>query len=106
MSFKITGLKEAQQKLKELSDNAKKLDGQSVPLSEVLTDAFVSENSSFISFDKLIEASGFKVESQTDFEAIPDKEWDEFILANTRFENWQEMIDAAGLLHAKKQLGF
>lgn len=106
MSFKIEGLKEAQKKLKDLSDKANKLDGQSVPLSDVLTDAFVSKNSSFVSFDKLIEASGFKVESQADFEAIPDKKWDEFILINTSFENWQGMINAAGVIYAKNQLGF
>ncbi len=105
MSFEITGLKEAQQKLKELSNNIENLNGQSVPFSTIFTDTFVGDNSSFFSFDKLMQASGFEAESQEDFEAIPDKEWNEFILANTSFENWQEMVDTAGAIYAKKQLG-
>jgi|GEM_PF-3790394 len=47
MSFEIKGLKEAQEKLKNLSEGAEQLDGQSVALSEVLTDAFIQNNSSY-----------------------------------------------------------
>jgi hypothetical protein len=106
MSFEATGLKEGQQKLEELSNYAEKLNGQAVSFSEIFTDTFLSENTAFANFDELIEASGFKVESQKDFEAIPDQEWDEFILTNTNFENWQEMLDVAGLVYAQKKFSF
>ena len=105
MSFEIKGLKEAQDKLKKLADDAEKLDGQSVPLSEVLTDEFVQKNSPFDSLDNLIKASGYTVESQEDLEAIPDEEWDRFISENTDFDSWQEMIDSAGAIYAKNKLG-
>jgi hypothetical protein len=105
MSFEIKGLKEAQDRLKKLADDAEELDGQSVPLSEVLTDEFVHTNSPFDSLDNLIKASGYTVESQEDFEAIPDEEWDRFISDNTSFDSWQEMIDSAGAIYAKNKLG-
>ena len=106
MGFKVTDLEEAEQRFEELSNYAEKLNGQSVSFSDIFTETFLSENSAFTNFDKLIEASGFKVESQEDFEAIPDHEWDEFILENTNFENWQEMLDVAGLFYARKKFSF
>lgn len=105
MSFEIKGLKEAQEKLKKLSEDAEQLDGQSVALSDVLTDAFIQNSSSFDSLDDLIKASGFTVESQADFEAIPDDEWDDFISKNTNFDSWQEMINSAGAIYARSKLG-
>ena len=71
-------------------------DGQcDVPLSELLNDSFVSHHSSFSSLDELMEASEFKIESQEDFEAIPDNEWDEFIKRNTSFNSWIDMLNDA-----------
>jgi len=105
MSFEIKGLKEAQEKLKKLSEDAEQLDGQSVALSEVLTDVFIQNNSSCDSLDDLIKASGFTVESQADFEAIPDDEWDDFISKITNFDSWQEMINSAGAIYARSKLG-
>lgn len=106
MSSKMTDFEKAQQTLEELSNNADKLNGQSVPFSEIFTESFLIEHSSFTSFDQLIAASGFSVKSQKCFEAIPDDEWDEFILINTRFDSWQEMIDVAGLCYARNKYSF
>ncbi len=105
MSFEIKGLKDAQERLNKLSEGVERLDGQTVPLAEVLTDSFIQENSSFDSLDSLIEASGFTVESQTDFEAIPDDEWNNFISKNTSFDSWQDMINNAGAIYARNKLG-
>lgn len=105
MSIEIKGLKEAQEKLQKLSKDAEKLDGQSVSLTDVMTDSFISENSSFGSFNELLETSGFKVEPQEDFAAIPDAEWDAFIDEKTSFSNWEEMKNSAGAMYARKQLG-
>jgi len=44
----------------------------------------------------MFERSGFKVESQEDFAAIPDEAWDDFICTNTSYFNWREMLQAAG----------
>jgi hypothetical protein len=52
----------------------------------------------------MFERSGFKVESQEDFAAIPDEPWDDFIRSNTSFFNWREMLQAAGAAWAKSKL--
>ena len=52
------------------------------------------------------KASGFRIESQEDFNAIPGSDWDAFIRANTSFSNWKEMLQATAAAWTKKQLGF
>lgn len=54
----------------------------------------------------MFDASGFKVESQEDFAAIPDVEWNEFIRSISSFSDWQTMLGEAGATWAAKKLGF
>lgn len=103
---KIEGLDKLQNHLKSLSKKAKELDGeQSIPISELLTEGFVSEHTKFQTADQLFEASGFKVETQEDFANIPDAEWDKYIRANSSFEDWQAMLSAAAQVWTIKKLG-
>lgn len=104
--FKIEGLDELQQKLDELVNNAEELDGEHhIPISELLTGDFVSQHTSFSSADEMFEASGFKIQTQEDFAAIPDVEWDTFIRSISSFDDWQSMLGAAGQAWAKRRLG-
>lgn len=106
MLMKFKGLKELERKLNDLSSRAKKLDGEhNVPITELLTPSFLARCSRFQSASELFEASGFKVESQEDFAAIPDDQWDKFIRENTIYSNWQEMLKAAVAAWVKKELG-
>lgn len=91
----------------DIAKRAKELDGkqQAVPLSELLNDNFISEHSTFASFDELLKASPFKVETKEDFEAIPDTDWDTYIAANTSFESWEEMQQQAANAFLLKKIG-
>jgi len=104
MSFEIKGLKELQNKLDTLAKNTDSIDGQSVPLTEILTADFVASSSRFASAQELFDASGFSLNSPEDFKMIPDDEWDEFISKNTSYQNWSEMRDAAIKQWVKGQL--
>lgn len=105
--MKIKGLDEFSRKLNDLAKKAEALDGQhSVPVNELLTPSFISKHTRFSSAEEMFEASGFKVESQEDFAAIPDAEWDEYIRSVSSFANWQEMLGAATKEWAAKKLGF
>ncbi len=107
MGMKITGLDELQRKLQDLSRKAEAVGGEhSVPITELLTPTFLAGCTLFNSADELFEKSGFKVESQADFDAIPNDVWDEFIRGNTSFPSWKEMLQAAGANWAKEKLGF
>ncbi len=110
MSMKITGLDELTRKLKSLERKAKALDGtHQVPLSDLLSVSFLGRYTKFASFsefeDKILE-NGFSIETQQDFENLPESEWNLFIARYTHFSSWDELIQKAGAEWAKKQLGF
>ena len=75
-------------------------------MTELLTPSFLAGCTLFNSADELFEKSGYKIESQEDFNAIPDEPWDEFIRNNTSFSSWKEMLEAATAAWAKGKLGF
>jgi hypothetical protein len=105
--FEMKGFDEVQRRLDDTAKRAAELDGkqQEVQLSELLNDDFIAEHSSFPSFDELLAASPFKVETKEDFEAIPDAEWNTYIAANTSFESWEEMQHKAAGKYLIKQIG-
>jgi len=102
--IKIKGLDKAQRELKKLQSELEKMEGTHIiPMEEVLNPDFMIRFTNFSSFDDLIEKSGYTVETEEDFERIPDKEWDEFISANTQFLSWQDMLDLAGKEYFQQQ---
>lgn len=103
--LKITGLDEAIKKLNDLKKKANSMNGQSVPIEEILTSAFLTQHTPFGSATEMYEASGFKIETKEDFEAVPDDEWDAFVRSVSGFDNWQAMLGAASKEWATKQLG-
>lgn len=106
MSLKVTGLDELQKELKRMADRAKELDGShKVPVSDLLTDDFMSKTTEFLNAQEMFDSSGFKIESQDDFAAIPDDEWDAFISKRTSFSTWQEMLSQAAAAYAKRKIG-
>ena len=107
MGVRITGLDELTRKLQNLSDQAEALHGgHTLPISELLSPSFLATCTLFNSADEMFEKSGFKIESQADFEAIPDDQWDDFIRGNTSFPSWKEMLQAAGAAWARNKLNW
>ena len=103
--FEIRGLDEATRQLKRLEDNTRALSGRhDIRSSEFFPPAFMRRYTKFASFDALLEASGFKVESQADFEAIPEAEWEAVIQAHTSFSSWRQMEEKAGVEYAERKL--
>lgn len=106
MSIKIEGLNEVIGKLQELQSRARRLDGtHQVPAGELFSHEFMRRNSRFGSFDEMLAASGFHVETTEDFAAIPDQEWDAFVRASTSFPDWKAMQEAAATEWAGRKLG-
>lgn len=104
--FKIEGFDKLQKKFDDFAKKVEVLDGQHhVPVSELLTDAFVSQHTSFSSTDKMFAASGFTIKTQEDFAAIPDAEWDDYIRSISSFNDWQSMLHAAMQEWTKRKIG-
>jgi hypothetical protein len=94
--MKIKGLDQAINRLKDLEKNAQELDGtHSLPASQLLTPRFMQRYTNFPTFDAMLEASGFRAETQAEFDAISDDKWDAFIASRTRFSDWQSMLSEA-----------
>jgi hypothetical protein len=99
MSFKSNG------NLDNLRKNLSELSGTTeVKLVDLMNADFISSCSEHSSLEELIDASGFKVESKEDFEAIPGEEWEVFIKDNTSHESWLEMQNSALLAYTKANL--
>lgn len=106
-SFKITGLDKLEKQLKQMEKGAKELSKtKHVSFGELFPASFMRKYTSFSSMDELLDAGGFKVESQEDFEAITDEEFDKHIAKNTRFKSWEDMLGEATSQYATKKLGF
>lgn len=106
MKIEMKGFDDAIRKLNDLQRRADRLNGEHrVPISQLLVSSFMLQNTPFESFEAMLSASGFKVETTEDFEAIPDDEWDAYVVKVTRFASWQDMLEAAGKEWAVKELG-
>jgi len=105
--FKITGLDNLEKQLKQLEKNVEELSQKNqVSFAELFPPSFMQKNTSFSSMDELIKAGGFKVESQEDFESIPEAEFDKHIAANSKFKNWEDMLNEAYSQYISPKIGF
>jgi hypothetical protein len=100
VSADFSGLERLQQKLRDFKGT------HSVPMNDIFPSDFMREHTNFGSIDDMFAASGFKVETAEDLKAIPDDEWDAFVLRTTRFESWADMKQAGATLWTKRQLDF
>lgn len=100
-------LKDFERKLNELQRNAERLHGtHQVPLTDLFNDEFLLQQSDFATLSALFEATGFKLDTQEDFDQVPEAAWDEFVRRKTRFNSWQEMYSAATKEWMTREMGF
>lgn len=104
MSIKsdFSGLEKA---IKNMQKTVENLNGE-VSFDVLFNRNFMTSNTKFSSFDDLLTKGGFEVNSQEDFAAIPDDEFDKFISENTNFSSWDEMLSVAGEEHIFSKLKF
>jgi hypothetical protein len=98
MGFKVTYNND---KLKELQRKAKDFHGErNVPLPELMPNDFIRKHTDFPTLQEMFDASG--IDSA---EEIDGEEFSKFVASRTRFDNWKEMLKAAGVEYARRQLG-
>lgn len=106
ISFKIKGLDEFSKKLEKIENETKKLDGEpSVSFNDLFSQAFLSKHTRFKDVTEMLAESGFKVESQEDFDSIPEKELDAFVSKESKFKTMKEMAQAATADYVQRKLG-
>ena len=103
----IKGFDEFEHKLDKMAKAAKELNGtHPVPFTKLFNEHFMRKYTNFLSFDKLLEAGGWNVNCQEDFNAIPDNEFDIYINKTTQFNNWKDMMAKASEEYVAEKLGF
>lgn len=91
--------------IEQLKNNLEEISNTNqLRFDELFNAEFLSEQTSFTSLDDMFDKSGFKVESADDVKAIPDQEWEDFIIANTSFESWEDMQKAAAVAVLSKRM--
>ena len=91
--------------LQRLQENLSRVGGTNqVPLTELLSPEFMSKHTDFPSFEAMLAASPFKVETAEDFKELPDDEWASYVRRVTRFDSWVEMQKEAGVAWLRGQL--
>ena len=106
-SFKITGLDKLEKQLRQMEKGAKELSKtKHVSFEELFPTSFMRKYTSFSSMNELLDAGGFEIETQEDFEAISDNEFDKHISTNTSFKTWEDMLGEATSQYAARKLGF
>jgi hypothetical protein len=60
----------------------------------------------FVTIEDMFEASEFNLESNEDFDLIPEEQLDKFVSIHSRFSSWREMLDKAGEEYILRKLGF
>lgn len=92
---------------KELEKNIAKSAEKSrrmASFNDLFTTSFMTCYTQFSTFNELLGAGKFNVKSLEDFNAILNKEFDEFIDKTTKFQNWEEMQSTAVADYLKKEI--
>lgn len=98
---------ELQRKLRRFQKNLDELSRTTnVSFDDLFTPSFMDKYTNFSSFEGLLTAGGFIVQSQEDFEAIPEDVFDVHISKHTKFKNWKEMLGKAGEEYIARKLTF
>lgn len=90
-----------------MEKNAKELQNtKTVAFDDLFKTSFMKKNTNFSNFDEFISAGNFTVNSQEDFEAIPDDEMDAHVSKTTKFSSWEDMLGKATEEYVLSTLGF
>jgi predicted xylose isomerase-like sugar epimerase len=73
----------------------KNIDLDNLKLDEILTDKFISENTTLKTVKAFIEKSGLNVSSIVDFKNLPIDKLDGFVKSISSFGSWKEMLEKA-----------
>lgn len=100
--FEIKGLDKLLKEMKKLERKGKIVGiKRKVKLTELLTDSFIRNNSDYNSLQNMVDSFPREIDSEKDFES---KEWDEFVRTKSKFNSWEEMLQAAHGEWVKKKL--
>ncbi|WP_242877545.1 hypothetical protein [Desulfosporosinus sp. BG] len=67
----------------------------SMSFSDLFTSEFMQQYTQFESIEDLLSSGGFVINSEEDYEAIPDEDIDAHVAKTTKFNSWKELLTNA-----------
>ncbi|MDR3602832.1 MAG: hypothetical protein P4L49_20535 [Desulfosporosinus sp.] len=78
----------------------------SIPFTDLFPSRFMHQYTQFDSIEDLLAAGGFEVNSEDDYESIPDEDINALVAKTTKFDSWEEMLtNAIGDSYIIERLG-
>lgn len=103
MAVTIKGLEGLETELNDLQSRIESLDGE-IPMQELFTGDFMQDYTEFDAFEEFLQQSEWQIETQDDFEQIPEDEFDRYVDETTGFDSWETMLSVAGREYVMRQL--
>lgn len=107
MSFKIKGMDKFEREIKQLSKNAQAVSGtHKYSFDEIFSEKFMRENSNFSSIEDFLKSSPENISTAEELEKADETILDTFVLNQTKFSSWKEMLAEAQKALLISHLGF
>lgn len=105
--MKIKGLNQLKRQLHKLQQDVEKVaKTRIIDIEEMFHENFMQKYTIFLSFQDMLDKSGYEINSNDDFAAIPDEEWDIYIHHTTQFWDWDAMCAQASTDWVSNRLNF
>lgn len=72
--------------------------------ADVFDTKFMKRYTHYKSFEQFLSNGQFGITKQKDFEDLPEDKMDAYVHKSTKFDTWQEMIDAATDRYIKRNV--
>jgi len=100
LKFEVKGFDELNKQLKKLKKAVNDLSKEkNVSLDKLFTSKFMMQYTNFSNFEEFLSAGNFVVNSQEDFESIPESELNAHVRKTTKFSSWRDMLNKAGEIY-------
>lgn len=86
-----SGFDDLTDKLDEMQESANNLDGQRVSFDELFPRPFMQRHTDADDIEEFLEHSQWNIDSNKDFEAIPEIELDRYVDQHSEFRTWEQM---------------
>ena len=77
---------------------------QPVDFADLFDKSFMRRFTRYRTFEKFLVGGHFRIESQADFEALPEAEMDAHVHRTTQLSSWKEMLDTATDIYARRHM--
>lgn len=104
MDIGVNGLDDLEDAIDDMLGDLSLGEENEIPLEEMFTPEFMGLYTEFQNIEQFFEASPWEVNSEEDFEEIPEEEFDQYVSEHTDFPNWGVMQETAGKRYLENQL--